>query len=154
MAKISTEDLIARFNGLIAELREKTNASRTTLRLDVETRGFRVNGVVAEALAPGIKSIAQEVNLQQRKTQTASYLEQHRRILVQNDCLNAELSPPKELMQIYGTKAQMMGPIVRDGKLTGWISVHYNPSTREWTQSDIAALESAVAATHREMDGM
>ena len=152
MARISTDELVARFNGLIAELRAKTNASRTTLRLDVEEHGFRVNGVVAEALAPGIKSIAQEVNLQQRKTQTATYLEQHRKILVQNDCLNAELSPPKELMQIYGTKAQMMGPIVRDGKLTGWISVHYNLSTREWTPGDIAALESAVAATHQELD--
>jgi maleate isomerase len=151
---ISTDELVARFNGLMADLRGKTNASRTTLRLDVEERGFRVNGVVAEALAPGIKSIAAETNLQQRKTQTATYLEQNRKILVQNDCLNAELSPPKELMQIYGTKAQMMGPIVRDGKLMGWISVHYNPSTREWTREDVAALESAVAAAHQEMDRM
>ena len=154
MTTISTEELVTRFNTLIGELRAKTNASRTTLRLDVEERGFRVNGVVAEALAPGIKSIAAETSLQQRKTQTATYLEQSRKVLVQNDCLNAELSPPKELMQIYGTKAQMMGPIVRDGKLTGWVSVHYNPSTREWTQEDIAALESAVAAMHREMDRM
>jgi len=154
MTKISTEELVTRFNALMGDLRAQTNASRTTLRLDVGERGFRVNGVVAESLAPGIKSIAQEVNLQQRKTQTASYLEQHRKILVQNDCLNAELSPPKELMQIYGTKAQMMGPIVRDGKLTGWISVHYNPSTREWSKADIAALERAVAATHSEMDRM
>jgi len=154
MTVIGTDELVARFQSLMSELRAKTNASRTTLRLDVEERGFRVNAVVAEALAPGIKSIAAETNLQQRKTQTASHLEQHRKILVQNDCLSAELSPPKELMQIYGTKAQMMGPIVRGDRLVGWVSVHYNPSTREWTGEDVAALEAAVAATHREMDGM
>ncbi len=151
---IGTDELVARFRHLMSELREKTGASRTTLRLDDEARGFHVNGVVAEALAPGIKSIAAETSLQQRKSQTATYLDQQRRILVQNDCLNAELSPPRELMQIYGTKAQMMGPIVRGDKLVGWVSVHYNPSTREWTGDDVAALEAAVAATHREMDGM
>jgi len=37
-----------------------------------------VTGVVAQALAPGIKSIALETSLQQRKSQTASYLETHR----------------------------------------------------------------------------
>jgi len=151
---ISTGDLVARFNTVITELRVKTNASRTTLRLDDAQRGFHVNGVVAEDLAPGIKSIAAETSLQQRKSQTAGYLEQRRNILVQNDCANADPQPPRELMQIYGTKAQMMAPIVRGEKMVGWISVHYNPSTREWTPQDVAALEAALAATHKVMDAM
>lgn len=151
---ISTEDLIARFSSLMTDLRAKTNASRSTLRLDDAARGFHVNGVVTEALAPGIKSIAAETSLQQRKSQTAGYLEQHRQVLVQNDCANADPQPPKELMQIYGTKAQMMAPIVRGDKMVGWISVHYNPSTREWTREDVAALETALAATHKELDSL
>ncbi|MGQ0751901.1 MAG: GAF domain-containing protein [Betaproteobacteria bacterium] len=151
---ISTDNLVAEFNKLITELRTKANASRTTLRLDDEQRGFNVNGVVAESLAPGINSIAAEIKLQQRKSRTASYLEQHRQILVQNDCANANPQPPKELMQIYGTKAQMMAPVVRGSKMVGWLSVHYNLSTREWTSEDINALEAALAATHRIMDQM
>ena len=110
---ISTEELVGSFKGILEELLAKTRASRTTLRLDVPERGFQVNGVVAEALAPGVKSIAVETSLQQRKSQTASYLEKHRAILVQNHCENAVPNPPKELMQIYGTKAQMMAPVVR-----------------------------------------
>ncbi len=151
---ISTEELVGNFKGILEELLAKTKASRTTLRLDVPERGFHVNAVVAEALAPGVKSIAAETSLQQRKSQTASYLEQNRTMLVQNDCENAILKPPKELMQIYGTKAQMVAPVVRGADMVGWVSVHYNPSTREWSSEDVAALEAAVAATHKRMDAM
>ena len=151
---ISTDDLVAKFNSVVSELRAGTNASRTTLRLDDVARGFHVNGVVAESLAPGIRSIAAETSLQQRKSGTAGHLEKHRKILVQNDCANADPQPPRELMQIYGTKAQMMAPVVRGDKMVGWLSVHYNPSTREWSSGDVAALEAALAATHRIMDDM
>lgn len=154
LSMTTTAGLVARFHGIIAELREKTNASRTTLRLDDEKHGFHVNGVVTEALASGIKSIAQETSLQQRAAGTAMYLEKHRRILVQDDCANAEARPPKELLQLYGVKAQMMAPIVRGEHMVGWISVHYTPSPREWTPEDIAALETALAATHKVMDDM
>jgi maleate isomerase len=150
----TTADLVNRFHSIITELREKTNASRTTLRLDEDRHGFHVNGVVAEALAPGIKSIAQETSLQQRAAGSATYLEKHRKILVQNDCATAEAQPPKELLQLYGVKAQMLAPIVRGENMVGWISVHYNLSPREWTPEDVAALEAAVAATHKVIDEM
>jgi GAF domain-containing protein len=151
---ISTKDLVGKFKGILEELLAKTKASRTTLRLDVPERGFHTNGVVAEALAPGVKSIAGETSLQQRKSMTASLLEKTRTMLVQNDCENADTPPPKELMQIYGTKAQMVAPVVRGGDMVGWVSVHYNVSTREWSKQDMAALEAAVAATHKQMDTM
>ena len=149
---ISTPDLVSRFNSIVAELRAKTNASRTTLRLDDDERGFRVAGVVAEALGPGVKSIAAETSVQQRISATVSHLDKYRKILVQNDCAAAEPRPPQELMHVYGTKAQMMAPIVRQGKMVGWLSVHYNPAVREWTRDDVDALEEALAATHRELD--
>jgi len=154
MTVISTEELVGNFKRILDELLAKAKASRTTLRLDVPDRGFHVNGVVAEALSPGIKSIAAETSLQQRKSQTASYLDQHRKILVQNDCANAVPNPPKELMQIYGTQAQMMAPVVRGADMVGWLSVHYNLATREWSSGDVAALEAALAATHKQMDAM
>jgi maleate isomerase len=151
---MSTEQLVAGFQAVLNELLKKTNASRTTLRLDVPDRGFHVNGVVAEALSPGIKSIAAETSLQQRQSQTATYLEQNRKILVQNDCAKAVPNPPVQLMQIYGTKAQMMAPVVRGPAMTGWLSVHYNLSPREWSPADVAALEAALAATQKLMDQM
>ena len=150
----STQQLVARFRKILDDLRSKTKASRTTLRLDDEKHGFFVNGVVAESLAPGISSIAAETQLQQRKSGTASYLEKHREILVQNDTANADPQPPKELIAIYGTKAQMMAPVVRADKMVGWISVHYNVSTREWSREDVAALEAARAETYKVMDDM
>jgi GAF domain-containing protein len=38
----------------------------------------------------------------------------------------------------------MLAPLVRDGRLIGIISVHYAPSTREWTEEDVAALDDAA----------
>ena len=147
-----TSAVIEQFQALMDDLRVKEAASRTTIRLDVPAHGFRVNAVVAESRAPGINSIAVETSLEQRKTQTASWLERERRLLVQDDCLTAEFQPPKELMQIYGTRAQMLAPIIRGNALTGWISVHHNAGPRHWTEADIAVLEAAVASAHAILD--
>jgi maleate isomerase len=61
----------------------------------------------------------------------------------QEDCANSEVSPPKDLLKVYGVKAQMLGPLIWDHKLVGFISVHYTPSTRHWSHNDIAALDNA-----------
>jgi maleate isomerase len=150
----TTEQLVRNFTDILEQLLAATDASRTTLRLDVPERGFEVNGVVAEALAPGVKSIAAERSLKQRGLRPAKFLEQNRKILVQNDCATADPRPPQELMDVYGTKAQMVAPIVRGADMIGWVSVHYNRSTREWTSEDVAALERAVAAAHEQLDTM
>ena len=99
-------------------------------------------------------SLKKETGLQQRRSGTATWLDENRRILVQNDTANAVPNPPTELFTVYGTKAQMMAPVVRGDKMVGWISVHYNPSTREWSRDDVAALEAALAETHKAMDDM
>lgn len=149
---ISTAELITRFNSVIADLRAKTNASRATLRLEDAERGFQIDGVVAESFASGTKPIAAETSLQQRNLLTAEYLRQHRQVLVQNDCVNASLRFPDELMRIYGTKAQMIAPIVRADNMMGWIAVHHDEPARQWTREDVVALEAAVDATQKAMD--
>jgi maleate isomerase len=151
---ITTEKLVADFEAILQDLLSKTDASRSTIRLDVPERGFNVKGVVAEALAPGINSIAAATSINQRASGTATWLENNRKILVQNDTASAVPSPPPQLIQIYGTRAQMMAPVVRGSDMTGWISVHYNPSAREWSAADVAALEHALAETHKLMDAM
>ncbi|HEV2008113.1 MAG TPA: GAF domain-containing protein [Burkholderiales bacterium] len=148
---ISTAELITRFNSVIADLRAKTNASRATLRLEDAERGFQIDGVVAESFASGTKPIAAETSLQQRNLLTAEYLRQHRQVLVQNDCVNASLRFPDELMRIYGTKAQMIAPIVRADNMMGWIAVHHDEPARQWTREDVVALEAAILATQNAM---
>ena len=150
----TTEELVARFQKMLDDLRVKTNATRTTLRLDNDKHRWFVNGIVAESLGPGAMSLKKETSLQQRKSGTATWLDENRQILVQNDTTNAIPQPPKELFTVYGTKAQMMAPVVHGEKMVGWISVHYNVSARNWSREDMAALEAALAETHKVMDDM
>ena len=147
-----TAAVVAEFKSMVDQLREQCRASRTTIRLDMPAHGFQVNGVVAESCAPGVNSIASTPTLHQRSTVTASWLERHRRILVQNDFSDPDLQPPQALIAQYGTRAQMMAPVERDGALTGWISVHYNAGPRDWSAADVAALESAVKIAHAILD--
>lgn len=124
---------------LMDELREKTNASRTTLRIDdVEGKVFPVK---AESLGPGINSIAGDDTIPIRESKTFQWLDRERRTFVQDDIMASDVAPAPALMQKYGAKAQMLAPLVRDGELEGIISVHYAPSARDWSDEDVAALE-------------
>jgi maleate isomerase len=151
-ALATTEELLARFQEILDNVRLKTNATRTTLRLDSEKHGWSVNGIVVESLGAGAMSLKKETGLPQRSSGTATWLEQNRRILVMNDTANGVPKPPKELFTVYGTLAQMMAPVVRGDKMVGWMSVHYNVSPREWSPADVAALEAALAETQKVMD--
>lgn len=144
--------LIATFDSILKTLLDETAASRTTLRLDSEARDWTVNDVVAEALVPGAKSFRGDRSLDQRRLSTVVWMDRERRVLIHNDCANADPPAPPELRTHYGVKAQMLGPIVRDCRLMGWISVHYVPAARTWTPAGIGALEKAVRSVHRELD--
>lgn len=133
---------------IIEELLEATGASRTTLRLDRPNADFPV---VAEALAPGTPSIAGEGGIPQRTAKLAQKMEQERQLIVQDDCLTADPAPPQALLDLYGVRAQMLAPIEHDGRLAGWISVHYTPGPRRWSEEDIAAIERATGQVHREL---
>src|SRR6184192_3501739 len=100
----------------------RTGASRTTLRLD-RPEGFFP--VVAEALAPGIRSIAGDTSIDLAASPTFRSLERERRLLIQSDLLAADPAPPAELIDLYGARAQMLAPVVRNDALAGIVSVHY-----------------------------
>ena len=129
--------------GLMAELLERTGASRTTLRID-DTPG-EVFPVKAEALAPGINSIAGDRTIPIRESATFKWMERERRILVQEDLLSADPAPAADLIERYGGRAQMLAPIERDGELIGLVSVHYAPGPRSWSDEDVAVLEDVLA---------
>ena len=130
-------------------MRERTGASRTTLRLDTPGDVFPV---VAEGLAPGVRSIKGETGIDLRAAVTFQYLERERRNLIQSDCAAGDYPAPAELLDFYGVKAQMLAPLVRDDRLIGIISVHYAPSTREWSEEEVAALDDAARRVSSELD--
>lgn len=138
--------VLAELENVMAGLREVTNGSRTTLRIDIPAHNCEVDTVCAESVATGIAELKLNSSLNQRSLATVQWLESNRKPLVQNDCANAPVKPPRALMEIYGVKAQMLlGLTSRDDQMIGWISVHYVPSTRAWSGPDIAALENAAA---------
>ena len=133
------------FEEIVEALLLAAGASRTTVRLDTPGAFFPV---VAEARAPGIGSIAGDTSIDLRASPTFEFLDREQRLLIQSDLLDSDVAPPPELIAQYGARAQMLAPVVSDGRLVGIISVHYVPGPRTWTAEDIAALERATRQVH------
>jgi maleate isomerase len=142
----------ATFQEIVDDLLESTGAGRTTLRLDLPDLGG-LDAVAAEAVAPGVQSMRDDASIRNlRGVATVRYLEEQRRPLVQNDCLSDDLAPPKELVELYGVRAQMLAPVVHEGRLAGVISVHHVAGPRQWSTEDVAALQQAAERAQRELD--
>ena len=137
------------FDETVQELLDSTGASRTTLRLD-RPEGFFP--VVAEALAPGVKSIAADSSIDLEASPTFQFLQREQRLLIQPDLLAADPAPPPELIELYGARAQMLAPLVQDERLIGILSVHYAPGPREWTAAEVSSLEQAVERVLAELN--
>ena len=141
------------FQEILENLLRSTGASRTTLRLDLSDQDAGLDVVAAEALAPGVRSLREDSSIRNlRDVSTVRFLETQRRLLVQNDCSADDLAPPPELIELYGVKAQMLAPIVREDRLVGVLSVHYAPGPRDWSAEDVAALREATERVQRELD--
>jgi GAF domain-containing protein len=129
------------YQEIVEELLERTAASRVTIRVDTPGEVFPV---AAEALSPGIRSIKGATEIDLRAAPTFKFLEREKQNLIQNDVTNAADPPPPELIGLYGVRAQMLAPIIRDDRLVGIVSVHYAPSARRWSPGDVAALNDAA----------
>jgi GAF domain-containing protein len=134
----------AAFDAILANLLDEIDASRTTLRLDDAVLGFSVADVAGEAHLPSEKSLHGQTSINQRAAATAQWIEEHRRLLVQNDFTVRALRPPEALLQLYGVKAQMLAPVIREGRLDGWVSVHETRRTRKWSKKEQAATIAAA----------
>ena len=136
--------VVAGAQAALQRLLGETGASRTTLRLDDSAFGFHIDDVVAEALAPGERTMRAEGTINHRAANTAQWVEQHRRILVQDDLAATEFPAPTGLTQGFGVKAQMLAPIEREGRLDGWVSVHEAKAPRVWSDADQQAARTTV----------
>jgi maleate isomerase len=140
------------FDDVLAEVLAAVDASRTTLRIDLPELGFQVNDPAGEARASDVRSLLGQTALDQRSLDTVRWLDAHHDYLIQERCDGADPAPPEALIRIYGVQAQMLGPIIRDGRLAGWISVHENRSPRQWTYGEVRRLTEAVAKVHAILD--
>jgi len=134
---------VATVVALLEELLETTEASRVTLRRDVE--GPSTFPVVAEALAAGVGSLRDErtVNL---TTQPVVHEIQRGNQVVQDDCANAYDDPAFQAMLVTygGLGAQIVTPVQIDGRLEAILSLHQLGGPRRWTDDEIAAASSTA----------
>jgi maleate isomerase len=140
-ALLMSGPLRARAQVICAELREATSCDRTTLRLDLPAIGLHVDLVTAEVAGPDARSIRFDASLDQRQLNTVAWMERARRNLIQPD-FAADPRPPAALVDVYGVRAQMLGPVIADGRMVGWFSAH-SLRERPWSASDQEALDRA-----------
>ncbi|HEX4804309.1 MAG TPA: GAF domain-containing protein [Conexibacter sp.] len=129
---------------LVADLLAATGAGRVTLRLDVPGPAFFP--VVAEACADGVAPVAGDASIDLRGAPTFTTVVEGLRTIVQDDVTTAEPPTPPEVIARYGVRAQMLAPVVRDGRCVGTLSVHETRAPRAWTAADRAALARTAAA--------
>ncbi|WP_158746261.1 hypothetical protein [Acidisphaera sp. L21] len=142
-----TAQLAHSLDAILVKLLAEVHGSRATLRLDDPARGWQVAFVCAEALSPGVASMRGDGSINQRAASTAQWIGTNKRNLLQPDLLdNPQPAPPAALLQAYGAKAQMLGPLLDDtGYLAGWISIHYVDGPHALSQLDSAAMDRARA---------
>lgn len=130
-----------RVKEIVTGLRVRTGCDRTTARIDDATLGLHVDLCAAESCAPGVRSIQHDPSLDQRKLETVSWLEEHRKVLIQ-PAFTEPPYPPQALREVYGVSAQVLGPVERGDEMAAWLSAH-SVSERPWTDDDLAAMADA-----------
>ena len=128
---------------VLEHLRATTGASRVTLRRDVpDGAPFPV---VEEALAPGVSSLRGESSVH-LPTQPVVLEVQQGRQVVQDDCATAyDDAAFQAMLSAYGgLAAQIVTPVLRDGRLEAILSLHQLGAPRRWTEDDVAAVTRAA----------
>jgi GAF domain-containing protein len=128
----------------LGDLLDATGASRVTLRRDVP--GPRPFPVVEEALAPGVGSI-RDVRSVHLPTQPVVLDVQRGRQVVQDDCAAAYDDPAFQEMLVAfgGLAAQIVTPVMCEGRLAAIVSLHQLGTPRHWTSEDVAAAAQTAA---------
>lgn len=129
----------------LADLLERTRASRVTLRQNVP--GEYAFPVTHEALAPGVGSLREERTIDLRTQPVALEVAAGRQV-VQDDCATAYDDPAFHRMrETYGgLAAQIVTPVVLDGAVEGIVSLHQLGEPRRWTDGEIDACRAAAAS--------
>jgi GAF domain-containing protein len=129
-------------DGILEELLATTGASRVTLRQDVPGDVFPVTN---EALADGTPSIKGVATPDMARQPVVLEVQQGRQV-VQDDCEAASAEPHfREMLELYGgLRAQIVTPVVREGRVAAIVSLHQLGRTRRWTETEIEAARDAA----------
>jgi GAF domain-containing protein len=134
---------VAEIEDVLQALLSSTSASRVTLREDVP--GDYAFPVTHEALAPGVGSLRGERTVDLRNQPVALEVAAGRQV-VQDDCAQAFDDPAFHGMrETYGgLAAQIVTPVLSDGRVAGVVSLHQLGSPRRWTEEEIEACRAAA----------
>jgi GAF domain-containing protein len=134
---------MSEINVILADLLARTDASRVTLRQDEP--GDYAFPVTHESLAPGVSSLRQERTVD-LKTQPVVALLRNGGQVVQDDTRAAFDDPEfQKMLDTYGgLAAQIVTPILRDGRLVAIVSLHQLGQPRRWTPDEVAAASLAA----------
>src|SRR5438093_828336 len=133
---------MAEIDAILGELLAATGASRVTLRQDVPGDVFPVTN---EALADGTPSIKGVATPDMARQPVVLEVRQGRQV-VQDDCVAASAEPHfREMLELYGgLRAQIVTPVVRDGRVVAIVSLHQLGRTRQWREDEIAAASDTA----------
>ncbi len=134
---------MAEIEDVLQALLSSTGASRVTLREDVP--GDYAFPVTHEALAPGVGSLRRERTVDLRNQPVALEVAAGRQV-IQDDCAQAFDDPAFHRMrETYGgLAAQIVTPVLSDGRVAGIVSLHQLGSPRHWTEEEIEACRAAA----------
>ena len=128
---------------VLRELLDTTRASRVTLRRDLPCE--QRFPVVEEVLALGVGSIRGETSVHLPSQPVV--LEVQRGVqVVQDDSARAFDDPAfLRMLEAYGgLAAQIVTPVMREGRLEAILSLHQLGAPREWTPEEVAAASRAA----------
>lgn len=123
---------------LLEQLLRTTRASRVTLRRDVP--GPTAFPVVEEALAPGVGSLRDERSVHLPSQPVVMEVQAGRQV-VQDDCAAACDDGAFQAMLVAygGLAAQIVTPVLVEGRLEAILSVHQLGAPRRWEPTEVAA---------------
>ena len=129
---------MAEIDALLAALVAATRASRATLRQDHP--GPYAFPVTHEALANGTHPIKGVPTPDMARQPVVLEIGEGRQV-VQDDCLAASTEPHfRAMLDLYGgLRAQIVTPVVRDGRVEAIVSLHQLGRPRHWTEEEIEA---------------
>jgi GAF domain-containing protein len=127
---------------VLEQLLAATGASRVTLREDVPNEVFPVTH---EALAEGVPSLEGVATPDMARQPVVLEVQQGRQV-VQDDCPAASEEPHfRQMLELYGgLRAQIVTPVVRDGRVVAIVSLHQLGRTRQWSAAEIEVASAAA----------
>ncbi|MBV8423791.1 MAG: GAF domain-containing protein [Candidatus Eremiobacteraeota bacterium] len=151
---LALSSLNAAMTEVLKSLLDATKSSRATIRIDMPSIAMTPSTPAAEAKRSNVDTLMGQDVPNISSAAPVEFLRRERRPCVQDDAhdVPAGERTPAELLAQYGMRAQMLGPIFRDGNLIAWISVHDCTGPRKWSAGDIQALEVALEDSAQVLD--